>query len=78
MNCINAKVIYTGKAIVENAYLSFEGQMITGISMSKKGSLLGEVAVLTPAFIDPHSHIGMHRAGDRTGVLQECRNPWDR
>jgi len=26
--------------------------------------LLGEFAVVTPAFIDPHSHIGMTRAGE--------------
>jgi len=64
MNCIYAKVIYTGKSLVNNAYLLFEKQKITGISKTKKGVQLGEVAVLTPAFIDPHSHIGMHRAGE--------------
>ena len=64
MNCIYAKVIYTGKSMVHNAYLSFDRQNITGIFKTKKGEQLGKFAVLTPAFIDPHSHIGMHRAGE--------------
>lgn len=64
MNCVYAKVIYTGKSVVQKAYLIFNGQKITGISKIKKGTLLGEFAVLTPAFIDPHSHIGMVRAGE--------------
>ena len=74
MDSIKAKVIYTGKSIVENAYLSFEGQTITGISKTKKGSLLGKFAVLTPAFIDPHSHIGMHRAGEPSNESESNEN----
>jgi len=64
MNCIFAKTIYTGKSIVSNAYLIFNGQTISGISKTAKGQLLGEFNVLTPAFIDPHSHIGMERSGE--------------
>jgi imidazolonepropionase-like amidohydrolase len=64
MKCIFSKMIYTGKAIRENAYLKFSGTQITGISASKNGELIGEFEVVTPAFIDPHSHIGMHRAGE--------------
>ncbi len=64
MNCIHANTIYTGKSVVSNAYLLFEGQQIAGIAKSKKGTLLGKFAVLTPAFVDPHSHIGMYRAGE--------------
>jgi imidazolonepropionase-like amidohydrolase len=64
MNCIFAKTIYTGKTIVSNAYLVFNGQTISGISKTAKGQLLGEFNVLTPAFIDPHSHIGMERSGE--------------
>ena len=74
MDSIKAKVVYTGKSIVENAYLSFEGQTITGISKTKKGSLLGKFAVLTPAFIDPHSHIGMHRAGEPSNESESNEN----
>jgi len=64
MNCVFAKTIYTGKAVVTNGYLVFNGQKLVGISRSKKGNLLGKFPVLTPAFVDPHNHIGMERAGE--------------
>lgn len=71
MNCVLSDIIYTGKSVVNNAYLLFEEQKIIGISKSKKGSLLGTFAVITPAFIDPHSHIGMCRAGE-PGIESEA------
>jgi len=37
MNCILAETIYTGKSIVSNAYLVFNGQKISGISKTAKG-----------------------------------------
>jgi len=64
MNCIFAETIYTGKSIVSDAYLVFNGSKIVGISKTAKGQLLGKFNVLTPAFIDPHSHIGMERSGE--------------
>jgi imidazolonepropionase-like amidohydrolase len=64
MNYISAKKIYTGKKIVSNAHLVFNGKHIAAVSQTKKGQCLGEFAVLTPAFVDPHSHIGMERAGE--------------
>ncbi len=64
MNCIFAETIYTGKSIVSRAYLVFDGQKIIGISKTAKGKLLSKYMVLTPAFIDPHSHIGMERSGE--------------
>jgi len=64
MNCIYAKTIYTGKSVIQNSYLLFNGKKIVGISRVKKGELLGAFAVLTPAFVDPHSHIGMLRSGE--------------
>lgn len=64
MNCVFAKVLYTGKSVLENSYILFSGQTISGISKSKKGDLFGKYEVITPAFIDPHSHIGMNRAGE--------------
>ena len=67
MKCIFAETIYTGKSIVSHAYLVFNGQKISGISKSAKGQLLGKFSVLTPAFIDPHSHIGMERSGEPSG-----------
>ena len=64
MNCIFAETIFTGKTIVPGAYVLFNGRQIAGISKTAKGQLLGEFNVMTPAFIDPHSHIGMERSGE--------------
>jgi len=64
MNCIKANTLYTGKTILENAYVAFEGARIAGIGGKPRGTLLGEFPAVTPAFLDPHSHIGMHRAGE--------------
>jgi imidazolonepropionase-like amidohydrolase len=61
---IFADVIFTGKSVQEKSYLVFDGPHITGLSKTKKGKLLGKYPVITPAFIDAHSHIGMARAGE--------------
>ncbi len=63
-SCIRAKTVYTGKKVVENAFVVFDGTKVDGVSKTKKGKLVGEFPVVTPAFIDPHSHIGMWRAGE--------------
>jgi imidazolonepropionase-like amidohydrolase len=63
MNCVHAKTIYTGSSVQRDAYLLFDGEKLAGFSASRKGELVGECAVLTPAFIDAHSHIGIHRHG---------------
>jgi len=63
-NSIHAKRIYTGRKVVENAYVVFEGEKVQGVSTEKKGKLIGSYDTITPAFIDPHSHIGMMRAGE--------------
>jgi imidazolonepropionase-like amidohydrolase len=67
MNSIFANTIYTGKSIVSERYLIFKGTDITGLAKSAKGQVLGRYDVLTPAFIDPHSHIGMERSGEPSG-----------
>ena len=72
MNCVYAKTMYTGKSVVRNTYLVIDGQNVVRISKSKEGTLLGTFAVLTPAFIDPHSHIGMNRAGEPTAEAEAC------
>jgi imidazolonepropionase-like amidohydrolase len=64
MNNVSAKIIYTGKKVVSNAHLLFNGKKISAVSKTKAGRSLGKFEVLTPAFIDPHSHIGMERAGE--------------
>ncbi len=67
MKCVFAKTIYTGKSKVNDRYLVFNKNKITALSTSAKGELLGRCDVLTPAFIDPHSHIGMARSGEPSG-----------
>jgi imidazolonepropionase-like amidohydrolase len=64
MNCVFGKRIYTGNSIQENGYLVFNKQKILELSKTPKGEQLGEYPFLTPAFIDPHSHIGMAREGE--------------
>lgn len=64
MKCIRAKTIYTGSSVLQNAFLLFDGQTVAGTGKTQKGELLGSFEVLTPAFIDPHSHIGMVRSGE--------------
>ena len=76
MNCIRGKKIYTGKKVVENAYLIFNGKTVAGISKEKKGKLLGSFPVITPAFVDPHSHIAMVRAGE-PGAESEANEHMD-
>lgn len=38
--CVFSKQIYTGKAVVSNAYLVFNGQKINGLSKGRKGRQL--------------------------------------
>jgi imidazolonepropionase-like amidohydrolase len=64
MNYVSAKTIYTGKSIVSDAHLLFKDKRIAAVSKTREGRKLGEFEVLTPAFIDPHSHIGMERSGE--------------
>lgn len=64
MKCIQAKTIYTGNSVLQNAFLLFDDQKIAGTGKTQKGELLGSFECLTPAFIDPHSHIGMVRSGE--------------
>ncbi len=67
MKCIFGETIYTGKLVVSNRYLVFDGAQIVGLSKTAKGDLAGEFNVITPAFIDAHSHIGMARSGEPSG-----------
>ncbi len=67
MKCIFGEMIYTGKLVVSNRYLVFDGTQIVGLSKTAKGDLAGEFNVITPAFIDAHSHIGLARSGEPSG-----------
>lgn len=63
MFSVKGTLIYTGKEVIRNAYLNVKEQVIAEVSTTPLGEVKGQYAVITPAFIDPHSHIGMHRAG---------------
>jgi imidazolonepropionase-like amidohydrolase len=73
MEYLLARTLYTGKKVIHNAYVSLKDRWITGVSLKKPGRLTGEYDVITPAFIDPHSHIGMERSGEpaREGEANE-------
>ena len=73
MNCVFGKTVYTGRSILKDAYVSFDGATISGVGQTPRGNVLGKFSVITPAFIDAHSHIGMERAGEpgREGEVNE-------
>lgn len=64
MKSIHGKTVYTGNERLQDACIVFEGRRITAVSATPQGEMLGSYPVITPAFIDPHSHIGLHRAGE--------------
>jgi imidazolonepropionase-like amidohydrolase len=57
-----ASTLYDGKARLENRCLTIEGNRIVKIEDGKKDCDYG--GIVTPAFIDPHAHIGMIRQGE--------------
>ncbi|HOX05765.1 MAG TPA: amidohydrolase family protein [Planctomycetota bacterium] len=67
MQCVKAKLVYTGRGTAENSYVVFEKGKVVGLSRSRKGELLGEFGAVTPALLDAHAHIGMHRSGEPGG-----------
>lgn len=67
MKSIGADLIYTGTGIRRNAWLNFRDQEIVSLTEKPVGEDIGRYPVLTPAFVDPHCHIGMERAGEPGG-----------
>ena len=69
MPCIKASLIYTGRPEppLRDAYLAYEDGRITYVGLEGPRDVEVwdlEGAVVTPAFIDAHCHIGMERAGE--------------
>ncbi|MFP4308429.1 MAG: amidohydrolase family protein [Desulfococcaceae bacterium] len=63
---VRAARLFTGDGVLENAVLRVSGNLIAAVE-TDAGSARPEdpvFPVVTPALIDPHSHIGIHRAGD--------------
>jgi len=64
MLSVKASIIHTGRKVFENGCLNWQDGTIAGISAPPRGDVAGRYPVVTPAFIDPHCHIGMERAGE--------------
>jgi len=59
---IEAQVLFTGKTRLEKRWIVVEGQRIAEVTdRPLKADLRG---IVTPCFIDPHSHIGLDRYGE--------------
>jgi len=68
LKVIKATVLYDGNKRLENQYIVVEGDKI--IEVSSKEQKYDYEGFVTPAFIDPHTHIGMFRDGE-PGAEQE-------
>lgn len=64
MTSIRARTLYTGRGVLSDAYLSFDGARISSVGEEAEGNVVATFDVVTPAFIDPHAHIGMVRSGE--------------
>ena len=63
MFTIKANLLYTGKMLKTDAYISVDKTIISDIG-TEGSKVLKEYPVITPAFIDPHCHIGLMRFGE--------------
>jgi len=48
MQCVRAKIIYTGRKKLANAYLVFNRDKVVGVSKSRKGKLLSLIHISEP------------------------------
>jgi len=62
--CVHAETLYTGREVKRNVHLVFRDTRVAAVSRKPRGACLGSFPVVTPALVDPHCHIGMHRAGE--------------
>jgi len=67
MISVKGETVYTGRDVIKNAFLNFDHKTISDVSATNRGDIVGEYPVITPAFVDPHCHIGMCRAGEPSG-----------
>ncbi len=59
---IHAKTLISDSKALSDRWVVIEGNIITEVS--KKRLRASHSGIVTPAFVDPHSHIGMFRAGE--------------
>ncbi len=63
MKVVKVNTLYDGRKVLKNVYIGFDDRFVSVTRDKPEGELVGE-GVVTPAFIDAHSHIGMARAGE--------------
>ena len=66
MKLIKSKLLYDGGEEKKDYFIGFEDEEIKYVGSSKPevgGEIIAEDVVVTPAFIDSHSHIGLLRTG---------------
>lgn len=68
MKIIKSSTLYDGVDEKTDYYIGFEDDTITYVGLEKPSQsnieIIAEDVVVTPAFIDAHSHIGLARAGE--------------
>ena len=63
MPAISASLVYTGREVIEDAAVVWEGDAIIAVG-DAQGDVLGQYPVITPALVDAHAHIGLIRSGE--------------
>jgi imidazolonepropionase-like amidohydrolase len=79
MKLIKSKILFDGVDEKENLLIGFEGDEIKYVGNTEPeqdgdGNEIiqeGDDIVVTPAFIDSHSHIGMVRSGERRDYIEQ-------
>ncbi|HYX55745.1 MAG TPA: hypothetical protein VE818_06275, partial [Nitrososphaeraceae archaeon] len=67
MKVIKSKILFDGVDERQNYFIGFEDDEIKYLGSSKpqeESEIIAEDVVVTPAFIDSHSHIRMIRSGE--------------
>lgn len=66
MKFVKATTFYNNGQVLNDVYIGFEKNIVSVGKEKPSGEIIAE-GVVTPAFIDAHSHIGMVRAGEPSG-----------
>ncbi|NLT73731.1 MAG: amidohydrolase family protein [Chloroflexi bacterium] len=69
MPAIHGKIVYTGREVLEDAAVAWEGAELSSVGPAQ-ADVLAEYEVVTPAIIDAHCHIGLFRAGEPSGEAE--------
>lgn len=66
MKAVKATLLYDGRASTpsKNVFVKYDGAKITGISPTRPDCEVVAEGIVTPAFVDGHSHIGLSRSGE--------------